>query len=240
MRVWDGDYCSVWHLNNYRDSTLNGNNGENHGTDDCIGKIGEGKDFVETNHDYLSFGDMQEPADGSISTATFEAWINPDSLVKTIPIICKLDTIYEPDKRAYKFEILRDGEIRLSVQSGTWYHDDRIIRFTTDDGLVNCDSWSHIVVAVDLSNGYAEIYHNGELKDSNIIRLGQSPTHFYDIDLEERVGYLAQESGSVYYDGSMDELRISKICRSEEWIKTQYDNQNDPSMFINVGPEESI
>ena len=29
-RVWDQDYCGVWHLDNFRDSTLNENNGANH------------------------------------------------------------------------------------------------------------------------------------------------------------------------------------------------------------------
>lgn len=42
-----------------------------------------------------------------------------------------------------------------------------------------------------------------------------------------------------YYYGIMDEVRISKgIARSEGWAKTCYQNQNDPSSFVRVGPEE--
>ena len=40
-------------------------------------------------------------------------------------------------------------------------------------------------------------------------------------------------------DGYLDEVRVSDKKRSEEWISTQYNNQNDPSSFFSIGPEES-
>jgi hypothetical protein len=237
--VWDSDYCGVWHLDDFEDSTINGNDGVNYDTDDCTGVIGNAKDFDDSANDYISVGDMSEPADGSNSIATFEAWINPDILGKTRTIISKLDTIFEPDKRAYKFEILKTGKIRFSAQSGTWHPDDRIIRFTTDNDLVTTNNWNHVVCVIDLSDREnSKIYYNGEEQSYEILLLGSPPTHFYDINLEERFGYLAQESGSVFYDGSMDEIRISKIYRNAEWILTQYNNQNNVLNFLSIGPEE--
>ncbi|MFW9784583.1 MAG: hypothetical protein ACFFFB_20045, partial [Candidatus Heimdallarchaeota archaeon] len=38
-------------------------------------------------------------------------------------------------------------------------------------------------------------------------------------------------------DGKMDEIRISNVIRSADWIRTEYDNQNDPKSFYAIGSE---
>ena len=43
-----------------------------------------------------------------------------------------------------------------------------------------------------------------------------------------------------YFDGTLDEVRISDIARSADWIKTCYNNQNSPSTFYSVEGEESF
>jgi hypothetical protein len=239
--VWDPNYCGVWHLDNFLDSTINDNDGANYGTDDITGKIGIAKDFVETNNDYISLGDMPEPADGSISTATFEIWINPekDSWGRG-NLISKLDTSYEPDRKSYKLKLLDTGQVQFSACSGTWYPENRIIRFTTDESFIINDTWQYIVVVVDLAINEGIIYCNGEVKDSGVTILGTPPSYFYNVNLDERLGIANPESsGPYYYDGSMDEVRISKICRSSSWIKTEFENQNDPLGFMSFGSEET-
>ncbi len=39
--------------------------------------------------------------------------------------------------------------------------------------------------------------------------------------------------------GQVDELKVSLVMRSADWISTEYNNQNNPSSFLNFGPEES-
>ena len=51
--VWDSSYCGVWHLDKFYDSTMNYNDGTNHGTDDVTGKIGSAKNFVSSNSEYI-------------------------------------------------------------------------------------------------------------------------------------------------------------------------------------------
>ena len=41
-----------------------------------------------------------------------------------------------------------------------------------------------------------------------------------------------------FVSGIMDEVRISDIARSPDWIQTEFNNQNSPSAFYTVGPEE--
>lgn len=43
-----------------------------------------------------------------------------------------------------------------------------------------------------------------------------------------------------YFDGLLDEVRISNITRSTGWIATEYANQLNPSTFMNIGPSEEI
>jgi len=237
--VWDSDYCGVWHLNDFLDSTSNDNDGTNYGTDSCPGKIGSSRDFVEADEDYVSLGDMLEPADGSISKGTFEVWINPEEVAGRT-IICKLDTKLEPDRKSYALGLKDTGQLQFSAHSGTWYPDGRNIHSITDEGHISSDNWQHIVVVADLFAQNFTFYYNGEEKDCTITTKGTPPSYFYDINLDERLGKASPESsGPYYFDGSMDEVRISKKCRSAAWISTEYINQNDPSSFMSFGPEET-
>ena len=237
-KVWDTDYCGVWHLNDFLDSTNNNNDGINYGTDGCSGKIGIAKDFVEANEDYVSLGDMPEPADGSISKGTFEVWINPEELASR-SIISKTDTKLEPDRKSYNLHLRSDGKLNFGVSSGTWFPSGKSISALTDDELVTLSTWQHIVVVVDLITKNFTYYYNGVEKDCTVTTKGTPPSYFYDIYLDERLGKSSPESsGPYFFDGSMDEVRISKTCRSKDWILTQYNNQNEPSSFFEIGPEE--
>ena len=56
-----------------------------------------------------------------------------------------------------------------------------------------------------------------------------------------RIGsYYDRNGGDWYYwQGLVDEVRISSIARSESWLKTSYNAMNDPSSFLSIGPEET-
>jgi hypothetical protein len=43
--------------------------------------------------------------------------------------------------------------------------------------------------------------------------------------------------GAFYFNGDVDELRISSTNRSAAWITTEYNNQNSPGTFITMGSE---
>jgi len=82
----------------------------------------------------------------------------------------------------------------------------------------------------------------------------KSPTHVRTYINGEEVGTPQSHSGVInkdpvnlrlgvgnypgYFDGIIDEVRISDIARSAEWIKTSYINQSEPSNFYLEGEEE--
>jgi hypothetical protein len=55
-------------------------------------------------------------------------------------------------------------------------------------------------------------------------------------------GYVLNYIGrgqSGYWGGSLDEIRVSDVARSNDWILTEYRNQNTPASFFTVGSLES-
>jgi hypothetical protein len=45
------------------------------------------------------------------------------------------------------------------------------------------------------------------------------------------------DSGRYSVDGEMDELRISSVARSADWLKTEYNNQDDPDSFYSMSQD---
>jgi len=41
-----------------------------------------------------------------------------------------------------------------------------------------------------------------------------------------------------FYNGLLDEIRLSNIARTASWIQTTFNTQNDPSSFMSFGAEE--
>ena len=46
-------------------------------------------------------------------------------------------------------------------------------------------------------------------------------------------------NSSEYFDGIIDEVRLSKLIRSSDWIATEYNNQYDPNSFYSISEERS-
>jgi hypothetical protein len=42
-----------------------------------------------------------------------------------------------------------------------------------------------------------------------------------------------------YFNGTMDEVRVSNVARTPAWIQTEYSNQQSPSAFYSIGAEET-
>jgi hypothetical protein len=52
--------------------------------------------------------------------------------------------------------------------------------------------------------------------------------------------YFGYQDGVDYMNGIMDELRISSISRSADWIKAEYVNQNTPTSYITFNPPPTL
>jgi hypothetical protein len=59
-------------------------------------------------------------------------------------------------------------------------------------------------------------------------------------NLRYDIGTLRRNSGNIgYFNGTLDEVRLSNVVRSSSWISTEYNNQNSPATFYALGAESS-
>lgn len=223
--VWDLNYKMVQHLDEttgiHQDSTSNNNDGTPFDgvTQDFTGVIDGADDFDGTDN-FIDFGN--DPSLGITDKITFEAWINPDGTPSTEDwnlLIRSIDSYGE--FTPYKFYLLQSGNL-------AFYNASSIV----DSGEeVVVDKWSHIAVTVDTSSNTVEFYINGSLVASESGSLGS--------DSNGKVE-LAAYDNDEFFDGSMDEVRVSNKIRDLCWITTSFENQKDPAGFLTVGPEQLL
>ena len=98
------------------------------------------------------------------------------------------------------------------------------------------ETWKHLAFTVGDGAASPIQYLNGA---------SQAVDHLENTDVTNRlthggdgvnIGRLNGSSG--YFDGLIDELRISRIVRSADWIATSYNTMNDPATFMTIGPQE--
>ncbi len=218
--VWDASYKMVHHLQEASgtlfDSTVNANDSTavSGVTQGIAAQINGGVDFATgkitvAHHSSLDITDV----------ITFEAWIKPDTLPGT-PYRNLLIKGSNPNF-TYQFYLLQStadlsffSDVSGPVPSGT---------------PVTAGVWQHVAVSVDEANSTAVFYINGTPVATTTANFGASSS----------VGVqIGSFNTTNYFDGAMDEIRISQAVRSDDWIATSYANQDAPSSFYSVGLEE--
>ncbi|MEN8906868.1 MAG: DUF2341 domain-containing protein [Clostridiales bacterium] len=89
--------------------------------------------------------------------------------------------------------------------------------------------WTYVTATI--SGNAAKIFLNGE-SDSNGKRSATPATSSDDLTF----GYAGFHT---YYNGSLDEIRISDMARTDDWIKLEYENQKEDQTFV-VIPKKPI
>ncbi|MHA1913417.1 MAG: DUF2341 domain-containing protein [Promethearchaeota archaeon] len=237
--VWNSDYAGVWHLNEdpsgippqIDDSTIPASDGISYGTmtssDQVSGMIGEALDFDGSN-DYIEIGN---PSEMQITGAiTVQTWFKAD-FVGNDYLVAKhggvgfrgWDVSFDPGTSP-------DGWLMFR------YSPDGSTIITTGYEAVSANQWYH-VVAVFKPNDYSKLFLDGI--EVAIDTTGIPPS-MNDPALPLRIARRSDIGGTSYVKGIIDEVRISTLARSNDWIITEYNNQYDPSSFYSVGSEVSL
>jgi cysteine-rich repeat protein len=102
----------------------------------------------------------------------------------------------------------------------------------TSSTPVTAGAWQHVAITVDNDLSEVKFYINGS-------QVGTTQAGNLDADDGSDV-QIGAFNATNYFDGMMDDVRLSQAVRSADWIATSYANQNDPSTFYNVGTEETF
>jgi hypothetical protein len=223
-RVWDLDYKAVYHMNyesgGLIDSTIYNN--------DCIkilgspdfhqiGKIGYTINFDRNNNEAFEGEDFFDGLD----EMTVEAWINLKEYPEPHSSHCMILT----QETSWYFGI--NWEFKQIVFD---FHGSGVE--TRDNISCPLNTWYYVAGTWSDMKDNVKLFGNGELKDSCIYEntMGDYNDHF-------SVGY--KQHHSDYFNGMIDEVRVSTVQRDDNWIHTTFINQNNPLSFLSIGPEES-
>ncbi|MFW9818706.1 MAG: DUF2341 domain-containing protein, partial [Candidatus Thorarchaeota archaeon] len=227
--VWDSFYKGVWHLSEYggttEDSTSYKENGLVTGTviRPSPGQIGNAYNYG--NDGTFNVGD---PADGHLDFGTqsfmVSMWINIDASTGTLQI-----PLYKGATST--FDIGYCFGTPTIADSLSFHITDGIDNIGSPATSITFDSWAYIIGIVDRANNLIRIY-----KDGYEVGLGTNISTILSIDGDIEF----QCANPTYdFDGLLDEVRVLNITRSNDWIKTEYINQYDPTSFYSIGMELS-
>ncbi|MFX0054392.1 MAG: DUF2341 domain-containing protein [Candidatus Hermodarchaeota archaeon] len=230
ISVWSNSYGAVWHMNDdptgtIYDSTSNDNDGTSSGGmssgDQIAGQIDGSLDFDGSN-DGVSLPGV---VIGNGAAWTISAWIRIGADT------ADQRTIYSEGDTGvsdYLFLYVDDtnSEVRFYSETETGYYA-QVIGSTNVE-----DSQWHFVTLVQRSKANRELYIDGISDGNSTQDAGTLTTDKASIGVLDYIWGAAD-----WFKGTIDEIRISDIARSADWITAEFNNQYSTASFFSIGSE---
>lgn len=232
--VWNSDFEMVQHMNGSNaagldDSTSNNNDvASDSGTPDYeyedSDTIGYAVYFNESLSSYILFADSVKPG----FPATWEVYMNPDNNDSNQRVVDS-----GGGDSTYKGILIM---IRTTAEFGMHFRD-------TDDSTNlnkvgsntvgnNTNSVTYLAIKWAGIGGYAYFYHGTEKTAASSI--DQDSGSIQTLTLGIRCQYL----DDFYYNGTIDEIRISNVNRSDAWLYASFHSLNETTGFITLGSQQ--
>jgi hypothetical protein len=225
--VWDSNYKLVAHLEEQgasttrEDSTTNNNDltPQNFvGTEEDVGIIGRGQQINGTTKHFTT---PYQPS--GVTEFTIEGWTRRDASTSTQQFLCVFNST--SSGFAYSNNFLTGNDTAIFDINGTQ------LSHTADIFDWFGNSWHKVICTFQsgVTNG-KRLYVDGILVASGT----QSATITPGNNM-----FVAGRSSFNTFTGRIDEFRISDIARSEDYVKTVYNNESSPETFYTLGDQES-
>lgn len=203
-------YLSVWHLGDGIVDETGRLETKDQGTSVTAGVIGKGRAFTAGAH--LSCGNQITGYPTANAPHTTEVWFRtPKANVNLIG--------WGVQKQQGKVVMQFRGLAHVNLDC--WFSDGNV----KSKGPLSFNEWHHAVFAYE--SGNAKIYIDGVLAG----QAGRGTPLNVASPASLTIGGWSGENNFI---GEMDEVRVSKVTRSADWIKLQYENQK-PLQSV-VGP----
>jgi len=251
-QTWDSNYIGIFHMDQVNGSlfdsagTQNATKYENdtiyqeHGkVGYCVelgGYIDGGYFLIEGENNAYKFHN---------NDVTLEAWINLDQdklSDDTILFMGRSSTFWPPWPQMTLRKLKSTEENGKFIMRCGQSNETKNNALSNDGGASVIGKWIHAVGVVDYSGDEISLYIDGikqtvtdTVEDYDLSSL---PSYHFKV----AIGYdgMGEDPNYNYLDGSVDELRISNIARSQAWISTSYNNMVDPELFMIFGDGYTI
>jgi hypothetical protein len=215
--TWSADYQSVWHLDEEgRDASPQANDATNVGAEPIPGVVAGAYQFDGINH-RMTTDDFQP---GGSMTASL--WIRMDaqtaggSVWRTILANCAVDTsgFYLTARRENA-----DGELILKMGTSGGFQN-------LEFGNIGTGVWRHVAFTYDQVEQRVRTFIDGVPAFNG--------TGF--VNNPNAAVWLAGEpaDASRRFRGGLDEIRLSAVPRSPNWIWAKWRNQAQPDQFVQM------
>ena len=220
--AWSNDFAAVWHMSetDAEDSTTNANDSTANNNTNAAGLV-DGAQGLDGVGDFLRVGDN---ASLDITDAiTLSAWVKPRAVSGYDTDFRTILSKDSYDKAPYGFFwdspneelefLINDDSSRLTL---SYDYTDRV-------GL-----WTYVVATYDRSD--MRIYANG----TELGSLAETDALITDT-ADVYIGRDETSSKDRYFKGFFDEMRISSVARSSNWIWACWMNVASNNVFGNYG-----
>jgi hypothetical protein len=220
--TWANGYMGVWHLGdgtalNARDSSPYRKDGVVSGATVATGKVDGAASF--DGNDAVAVGNM-----GSLpQKGAFEFWMKPDVVENYRN---PMTTKYNGGNAGMRWEEAANGSFGIVVgnDSGTWDGTTYLA-----SGL-NASSWYSVVYAWDTASNRERAFLNGSNAADQAHTLWPSTIP----DLRFGTGY--STTGSRQWVGRLDEVRLSRVARSSNWLYACWYSMASNGAFTSYEP----
>ena len=261
--VWDNNYQSVYHLANAGsrsavDSTGYGNNVPTNGLTSTPGDFDAAAAFNGTSsYIELPSADFSSyPTSGQYSStfaASFGVWFKTSSEGVILgqvggPVTPNgspggwIPALYVDNTGSLRgsfFDVDDSEETFGFAGNGVSYTG---VPQLATSRIYNDNQW-HFAALTYSNDGVETLYVDGQTigSNQNTVQAGYNSPYGYTVGTGYDSGWtnVSASSGWDYFHGALEEVEVSNVARSSDWLQTEFLNQSSPSTFFALSPEVS-
>lgn len=156
----------------------------------------------------------------TLGDVTVEAWVNTDASAAQAVIQHAKSGELEADNIVYGLEI--DASRNLWTQ---WEYGAGTNQTATSTANVSLTTWTYVAAVRNVTANTVTWYING-VQSGSATSYTNDPTGGTDATCQLVIGYRIS-GATTYWDGKIDELRVSGTQRTAAWLKASYLSEND-------------
>ena len=258
--VWDTNYTAVYQFDNLQadslpDSTINGNPASASGVQEISGQpYAAGAFDGTTSYVTIPTGDFPSfPYSNSsapIFTASFGVWFKTASsgviLGQTgasspgnypggwVPALYIDTTGY---LRA-NFLNLQNAQQLVSptaLNDNKWHY--AVLTFATNQTINTVTTYGVTSTVSGVETAYVDGEVIGQQSGAAALGFNSAYSYFLGTGYAQDWTNASGNNGWFYFNGALDQVEISSIARSSNWVHAEYNNQSSPTTFFSLGAE---
>ncbi len=209
--VWDDGFRGVWHLaDSLNDATPNANNGSNTGSVATNGVVAGGRAF--DGNDFIDCGNGASLNVAS-NQLTLSAWIKPAAISGNAIVSKAYAATHMSPYYSWVLYLTSPGlHCRIDTSAAT-------------KGALSTGVWQHVTTTY---NGSLVAFYIDGVSAGSFAKTGS----LFLTPRNVRIGGRDTSPLDEFFNGSIDEVRISSVARSADWVRAERDTVANTSFCL--------